>query len=228
MPEVLRLGAMRKSVSSVLVAAFAVLMAVTVSVTAAPSAQAAAASSEGTAEKYVQVNIDRGYAILRDTKITEAQRQEKFREFALSIMDARRIGLFTLGRYGNGASKADVDAFVDAFADFTAAVYETRLTKYKDQILTVVGSQARAEDDVVVNCNATDPARPDNPPFRVAFRVRKNAEGNFTVTDMNIEGIWQTLTHRADFTSFLQQHGGRLSDLINDLKRQTQTLYANT
>lgn len=220
----LRIAAMRKNFFHVIAAVFAAFLAASIS---GLSVQAAAAATATAPEKYVQESIDRGYAILRDTKVTEPQRQEKFREFAHSIMDAQRIGLFTLGRFANGASKADIDAFVLAFADFTAAVYETRLIKYKDYTLAVTGSQARAEDDVVVNCSATDPANPGKPPFKVAFRIRKTSDGKFTVTDMNIEGIWQTLTHRADFTSFLQQRNGRIADLVNDLKRQTQMLYAS-
>ncbi len=223
----LGIAAMRKNFFPVIAAVFAALLIGLIPVVSAPPAHAAAAAAGTAPEKYVQESIDRGYAILRDTKVTEPQRQEKFREFAHSIMDAQRIGLFTLGRFTNGASKADIDAFVLAFADFTAAVYETRLMKYKDYTLSVTGSQARAEDDVIVNCSATDPKNPDKPPFKVAFRIRKTSDGKFTVTDMNIEGIWQTLTHRADFTSFLQQRGGRISDLVNDLKRQTQTLYAS-
>lgn len=222
-----RIAAMRENFFHVIAAVFAALLAASISGLSSPPAHAAASSSGTAQEKYVQESIDRGYTILRDTKITEPQRQEKFREFSHSIMDAQRIGLFTLGRFTNGASKADIDAFVLAFADFTAAVYETRLMKYKDYTLSVTGSQARAEDDVVVNCSATDPKNPDKPPFKVAFRIRKTSDGKFTVTDMNIEGIWQTLTHRADFTSFLQQRNGRISDLVNDLKRQTQMLYAS-
>jgi phospholipid transport system substrate-binding protein len=211
----------------VLALAFAMLMAIASPVLFAPPAGAATAPAGTAAERFVQQNIDRGYAILRDAKITEMMRQDMFREFALGIMDERRIGVFTLGRYANGASKTDLDAFVAAFADFTAAVYETRLMKYKNHVLAVTGSQARADDDVIVNCTATDPTRSDRPPFKVAFRVRKEGDGSLTVTDMNIEGIWQTLTHRADFTAFLQQHGGRLADLIGDLKQQTRTIYAS-
>ncbi len=203
-------------------------------ISAAPSAVAAPAPARAAAQKptnppeaFVQQNIDKGYQILKDSKGTEDQRRGQFHDFIIGIMDARRIGLFTLGPYGNGASKTDIDAFVEAFADYTAAVYETRLNKYKDQVLRVTGSVARAADDVVVNCDVTDPAHPNDPPYKVAFRVRKAAEGRFIITDLNIEGIWQTLSQRADFTGFLQQHGGRVRELTTDLKRQIQVLYAN-
>jgi phospholipid transport system substrate-binding protein len=199
--------------------------AVTAEAAPAPAAQRTAANPS---EAFVQQSIDRGYQILKDAKISEDQRRMQFHDFLLGLMDARRIGMFTLGQYANGAPKADIDAFIAAFADYTAAVYETRLNKYKNQVLKVIGSAARAADDVVVNCNVTDPARPTDPPYKVSFRIRKNGpDGKFIVTDMNIEGIWQTLSQRADFTGFLQQHGGRLSDLVADLKRQTQTLYAS-
>jgi phospholipid transport system substrate-binding protein len=212
------------------VAAVAIALGLALPAGSAHAAQAAAAAllpAINTAEAFVQQSIDRGYQILKDTKITEAQRRAQFHDFLLGIMDARRIGMFTLGQYANGASKADVETFVTAFGDYTAAVYETRLNKYKEQILKVIGSASRAADDVVVNCNVTDPAHPNDPPYKVSFRVRRGTEGKFIVTDMNIEGIWQTLSQRADFTGFMQQHGGRLGDLITDLKRQTQTLYGN-
>ena len=193
---------------------------------AAPARLGSQVMPGNAAESFVQQQIDRGYQIL-NAKVSEPQRRAQFHDFMIAILDARRIGLFTLGQYANSASKGDVDAFIGTFADYTVAVYETRLAKYKDQILRVTGSTPRAADDIVVNCEATDPARPNEPPFKVAFRVRKAADGKFIVTDLNIEGIWQTLSQRADFTGFLQQHGGRVPDLIADLKRQIQVLYAN-
>src|SRR5262249_46804103 len=138
-----------------------------VSVHAAPAAPRAAAPAT-TPEGFVQQNIDRGYEILKSG--SGAQRREQFHSFLLGLMDARRIGLFTLGQYANSASKADVEAFLTAFADYTVAVYETRLDKYKDQILKVKGSVPRAADDIVVNCESTDPAHPNDQPYKVAFR----------------------------------------------------------
>src|SRR5580765_4106666 len=184
----------------------------------APVAQVTESQASKLAEAFVQENIDRGYSILNST-VSADQRHAQFQDFMLGLMDGRRIGMFTLGQYANGAPKADIDAFITTFSDYTVAVYETRLGKYKDQILKVVGSSARTADDVVVNCESTDPAHPADPPYKVAFRVRKNAEGKFVVTDLNIEGIWQALTQRADFTGFLQQHGGRIAELTLDLNR---------
>jgi phospholipid transport system substrate-binding protein len=142
----------------------------------------------------------------------------------LSLTDSRRIGLFTLGQYANSAKKEDVEGFIAAFSEFAVAVYESRLSKYKGQTLKVTGSAQRAADDVVVNTDVVNPGAPNSQPIRAAFRVRKAADGHAIVTDIQVEGVWLSLSQRSDFTGFLQQHGGRLSDLTTDLQRQTQTL----
>ena len=142
----------------------------------------------------------------------------------LSLTDARRIGMFTLGQYANSASKEDIEAFINAFSEYAVAVYELRLSKYKGQTLKVTGSVQRAADDVVVNTDVVNPGTPNAQPLKAAFRVRKTSDGRPIVTDIQVEGVWLALSQRSDFTGFLQQHGGRLPDLTTDLQRQTQLL----
>ena len=183
-----------------------------------------AAPAANPAEAFVQQNIEKGYDILNSTTLSDEQRRAQFRDFMLSLTDARRIGMFTLGPYANSASKEDVEAFIDAFSDFAVAIYESRLSKYKGQTLKVTGSVQRAADDVVVSTDVINPATPNAQPLRAAFRVRKTADGRPIVTDIQVEGVWLALSQRSDFTGFLQQHGGRVPDLTTDLKRQTQVL----
>ena len=192
----------------------------------APSAHAAAANP---AEAFVQQNIDKGYVILNNTSLPDDQRRTQFRNFMLSLTDTKRIGMFTLGQYANAASKADIDAFTTAFTEYAVAVYETRLGKYKGQTLKVTGSDQRAADDVVVNADVVNPkAEPNAAPIKAAFRVRKTSDGRPIITDMQVEGIWLALSQRSDFTGFLQQHGGSLPALTNDLKMQVQQLHADS
>jgi len=98
-------------------------------------ARAAAANST---EAFIQQNIDKGYAILNNAQLSDADRRTQFRNFMLALTDTKRIGAFTLGQYANSASKADVEAFSNAFTDYAVAVYESRLSKYKGQTLKVV------------------------------------------------------------------------------------------
>jgi phospholipid transport system substrate-binding protein len=204
---------------------YAVLLAALVVAIAMLSASALrAAPAANPAEAFVQENIEKGYDILNSTTLGEDQRRSQFRDFMLSLTDARRIGMFTLGQYANSASKEDLEAFIDAFSEYAVAVYESRLSKYKGQTLKVTGSVQRAADDVVVNTDVVNPGMPNAQPLKAAFRVRKTSDGRPIVTDIQVEGVWLALSQRSDFTGFLQQHGGRLPELTTDLQRQTQVL----
>ncbi len=188
------------------------------------SANPARAAAANPAESFVQQNVDKGYAILNNTSLSDEQRRAQFHDFMLSLTDTRRIGMFTLGPYANSAKKEDVEVFIEAFSEYAVAVYESRLSAYKGQTLKVTGSTQRAADDVVVTTDVVDPNAPNSQPYKAAFRVRKATDGHPIVTDIQIEGIWLSLSERSDFTGFLQQHNGRIGDLITDLKRQTQLL----
>jgi phospholipid transport system substrate-binding protein len=45
---------------------------------------------------------------------------------------------------------------------------------------------------------------------------------------MQVEGIWLALSQRSDFTAFLQQHGGNVKALTDDLKRQAAQVNAGS
>ena len=167
------------------------------------------------AEAFVQQNIDKGYAVLNGSGGGQARR-DAFRQFLTGLTDMKRIAAFTLGAAGRSVSDSDKQAFYQAFEDYAVAVYNVHLTKYRGQTLKVTGSLQRAADDVVVNAQVVDPNRPNAETIKVAFRVRQTG-GNYSVTDMNVEGVWLSISERADFQAYLQQHN-------NDVKQLTQHL----
>jgi phospholipid transport system substrate-binding protein len=137
---------------------YAVLLAAVVAAVAMLGASGVrAAPAADPAEAFVQENVEKGYGILNSTSLSDEQRRSQFRDFMLSLTDSRRIGMFTLGPYANGASKEDVESFITAFSEYAVAVYESRLSKYKGQTLKVTGSVQRAADDVVVNTDVVNP-----------------------------------------------------------------------
>jgi phospholipid transport system substrate-binding protein len=199
-------------------AVLGVRIVVFVAILFAPSAFAATP-----AEGFVQQNIDKGYTILNSASLPADQRHLQFRNFMLGITDTNRIALFTLGQYANGASKADLDAFKNAFTDYAVAAYESLLSNYKGVTLKVTGSTERAADDIVVNADLVNPNATNNAqPIKAGFRLRKTADGRLIVTDMQVEGIWLALLQRSDFTGFLQQHRGSIAALTDQLPQRVQ------
>lgn len=206
------------------VAAFLALGALCAGAMLAAAPARAAGQPANPTEVFVQQNIDKGYNILNNAKLTKDERHRQFHDFIVGLTDMRRIGIFTIGQYARGASQAELDTFIAAFTEYAVAVYETRLGKYTGQTFRITGSIPRAADDVVVNTDVISLTNSAAEPFKAAFRVRKTSDGRFILTDIQVEGIWLALSQRSDFTGFLQQHNGRLADLISDLKRQTDTL----
>jgi len=176
-------------------------------------------------EDFVQQNIGKGYAILNDASLAPDQRHIQFRDLMLGVADTKRIALFTLGQYANGASKADLDAFEGEFTDFELTTYESLLSKYKGLTLKVTGSTEISADDVVVNVDVVRPGATNSAqPVKAAFRLRKAPDGRLVVVDLQAEGIWLSLVQRSDFTGFLQQHGGRIPSLTEQLPERVRNM----
>ena len=189
------------------------------------SASTAEAAARNDAEAFVQRAVDRGYELLTDSRTSQTERQRQFRSFLLSLIDARRIAVFTLGRFANRARPDEIDEFTDVFADYIVAVFQSGLGRFRSQSIEVTGSNP-VRGDVVVTCDIIDRSNRNARPYNVAFRVRQASDGRYFINDLNVEGIWQSLSERAEFTAFLQQHRGDIEELTNDLRRQTRQLGA--
>ena len=184
-------------------------------------ASAGPAFADKDAETFAQGLIDKGVGILRNT--SDPARRAKFRDFMLAYADARKTALFTLGNYRRSASPADIEAFVKAFTDYATAVYESRLDRYKGQTLKVVGSVENRPGDITVNMIVVDPGAPN--PLRVAFRL-EGGNSNYKFFDVQVEGIWLSLSQRDDFAAFLSKNNGNVPALTAHLSSQTQQLMA--
>jgi phospholipid transport system substrate-binding protein len=175
------------------------------------------------AESFVQESIDKGYAALRDNSIDAEQRANKVRALLQSIVDAKRVAVFTLGPYARGAAPAQIDSFKNAFAGYITEVILRDIADNPKESITVTGSQARSLDDVIVNARLSGSARATEP-LKVAFRVRKNAAGLDTIVDLQVEGIWLAVSEREAFSGWLQQHHGDIAGLAHELQERTEVL----
>lgn len=186
-----------------------------------------AAFAANVGESFVANNIQGGLDILRNKKLSVAQRRDQFEAFLMGLVDIRRIALFTLGQYRRSAPPEDVEAFVGAFKNYAVAAYQSYFSKYTNQTLKVVGSQERSPTDFIVQTNLVDPTS-SQPPAEVDFRVRTDT-GKPVLVDVAYQGIWLSLEQRDQFVAFLGQNNGNvrtliahLSDLAANLAKPTQ------
>jgi phospholipid transport system substrate-binding protein len=187
-----------------------------IALSAAPTLLAGQAiAATNVAESFVDENIHKGLEILRDKRLSTVQRRDQFEGLLLSLVDVRRIALFTLGQYRRSAPPEDVEAFVNAFKNYATAAYQSYFAKYTNQQLKVIGSTQRNPTDFIVQTQLIDPSS-SQPPAEVDFRVRTDT-GKPVLVDVAYQGIWLSLEERDQFVAFLGQNNGNVRTLIAHL-----------
>jgi phospholipid transport system substrate-binding protein len=179
------------------------------------------ASADDGARAFTQTLIDRGFTILRDTRMDKAGRVANFNAFIVQHMDARKTALFTLGNYRRGAPDGVVEPFVEAFTDYSTAIYGAHLVDFADATLRVTGEIANKPGDVTVMTLAEGARLRE--PLRIAFRL--NGVGHaYKIVDVQVEGIWLSVEQRSQFASTLGQTKGDLASLTASLRDRTARL----
>ncbi|MDB5739807.1 MAG: toluene tolerance family protein, partial [Alphaproteobacteria bacterium] len=171
------------------------------------------------AEAFIAANIQVGFDILNDKTLDVAARKQRFAAFLLGLTDVKRVALFLIGKYAAGASQADMDAYLAAYQDYVAAVYQSYFAQYAGQSLRVASSRERAKDDFVVATNLTG----SNTPMQIEFRVRTDGAKPVLV-DLSVAGVWLAVAQRDEFTSVLSQSNGDIKALTAHL-RTAEKLY---
>lgn len=184
--------------------------------TAAPAAaQAVRTHGDTQAEAYVQSAASRALAILNNTSMPTAAKKQAFYSFVNDIADVPRITDFVLGRYRRSLTPDQYSRFSVAFRQYADSIYETRLSDYHGEKLTVTGSVARSPTDVVVSSMVSGSDYKGDP--TVNWRLLKGAAG-WKVVDVQAQGVWLAVVQQQDFTSTLANHNGDIETLIRQLQ----------
>jgi len=179
------------------------------------------ASADDGARAFTQTLIDKGFGILRDTRMDKAARVAGFNAFIVGHMDARKTALFTLGNYRRGAPDGVVEPFVAAFTDYSTAIYGAHLVDFADATLRVTGEIVNKPGDVTVMTVAEGAGLRE--PLRIAFRL-SGTGGAYKIVDVQVAGIWLSVEQRDQFASVLSQNRGDIAGLTNSLKDRATRL----
>ena len=181
-----------------------------------------AAAAPNAAEAFVDDNIHKGLDIVRDRKLSTVQRRDQFETLLFSLVDMRRVALFTLGKYRRTFSPAEIDAFVGAYRGYAAAAYQLYFAKYTNQTLKLVGSTANSPTDYTVHTVLVESGS-DKQPAKVDFRIYTDS-GKPVLMDAGYENIWLSQTQREQFVSVLDQNKGNMRALITALSDMAANL----
>ena len=150
---------------------------------------------------------------LTDPAIPQSERETRFRRLLVDRFDMAAISKFVLGRYWRSANEAQRVEFQHLFVDFIVGSYSVRFSEYLGQGLKVTGSSAEDGGTILVHSKIDMPSSED---IRVDWLLRQ-ADRNFAIIDIIVEGVSMNVTQRSVFASAIQERGG-INGLIEALR----------
>ena len=177
-------------------------------------AQPAAAAE--TASAFVHQLGDKLVTIV-NSPLTPEQKKEKVLPILQSDVDVDAIAKFCLGRYWRVATPEQQAEYLKLFRQVLVNTISDKLGAYRGVSFTIGATTQSGEEQAV----ATVLHRPQQPDANMQWIISQST-GMPKVVDVIGEGASLRLTQQQDYSSYIQQKGGKVEALINGLKHQIE------
>ncbi|HXP76634.1 MAG TPA: ABC transporter substrate-binding protein [Stellaceae bacterium] len=153
--------------------------------------------------------------MLNDPQVPTAERQKRFGALLDKDFDFVKIGRFVLGRYWQTATDQEKQEFAPVFRDYVVQSYSVRFGEFDSVTFKVTGERPESPTSTIVSTTVMQ--RGGQTPAKVDWRVATDADSP-KITEVIVDGISMSLTHRQEFASLIERSGGGVSGLIAQLK----------
>jgi phospholipid transport system substrate-binding protein len=150
--------------------------------------------------------------IIKNT--TGVARQTAFAQVLQTRFDLPYMAQVALGSHWAKATPEQQARFVRATETAEAKAYSERFGQYLGQTLTLGKTMARSNGVWIVDSRLN---QSNGQPIKLEWEVRQLPAG-LRITDVKVEGVSMVMTRRSDFNSYIQQHGGKVQALIDELE----------
>jgi phospholipid transport system substrate-binding protein len=192
--------------------ATAVFVAV-VSGLAAPGVRAATESEAG-ARTVISETVEEVLAVLRDKTVPTEDRIRSIEQIVYGRFDLYVMSRLVLARSWKRFSEEQKAEYVEEFKKYLTNSYGSRIERYDQQRVEIVGEREEARGDVVIQ---TKIVGGEFEGALVDYRLR-NQNGEWRVIDIVIEGISMVSNYRDQFKSIVSSGGPEL--LLEKLKEK--------
>jgi phospholipid transport system substrate-binding protein len=128
------------------------------------------------------------------------------------------MGQTALGANWNKADEQQRLRFLKAAESAEARAYSERFGQYGGQTLTIGKVSARPNGVTIVDSLLN---QSNGQPIKLQWEVRDAGRG-LRITDVKVEGVSMVMTRRSDFNSYIQNNGGTVEPLINELEARSK------
>lgn len=144
-------------------------------------------------------------AIIKDTSLSQDQKQAKLRVVFEQNADFNWIGQFVLGRHWNEATPEQQQAYLKNYRGFIVTNYADKFKKYSGQTYKILGITPLDEGESLVKMEIEDP-NPNNPDISTNYKIRET-KGQYKIFDIIVEGVSLITTQRSEFDSVVKRKG---------------------
>ena len=147
---------------------------------------------------------------------TGRAREEGIRSILVTYFDLPFMGQSALGTHWAATPAPQRERFLKAVVSAEARAYSERFGQYGGQTLAVGRVSTRPNGVTVVDSKLS---QANGQPIVIQWEVREAGQG-LRITDVKIEGVSMVMTRRSDFNSYIQNHGGKVEPLIEELEKR--------
>jgi phospholipid transport system substrate-binding protein len=145
-------------------------------------------------------------------------RQAAIQQILQTKFDLPYMGQQTLGPFWNKTTEAERARFLKAAETAEAKAYSERFGQYAGQTLKLGRVTSRPNGVQMVDSQLI---QSNGQPIKLEWEVRDAGRG-LRITDVKVEGVSMVMTRRSDFNSYIQNNGGKVEPLINELEARAQ------
>ena len=178
---------------------------------------------EDGSRQFIQVMADQAIQSFRADGLAQAERVKRFRVLFNDNFAVKSIGKFVLGRYWRKANDDEKKEYLSLFEDLMVISYVDRFGSYAGNALKLKNARTENKTTVTVFSEIKRPGGAK--PIHIDWRVGTNGT-IYKVLDVVVEGASMSSTMRSDFGSIIRQKNGKVSGLIDELKKKNRSLQA--
>jgi phospholipid transport system substrate-binding protein len=151
------------------------------------------------------------------------QRRAEFRRLFHDDFDIPTLGRFVLGRFARILTPPQQQEFLALFENYVVATYSDRLSEYVagGVVPRVIGSRLDPDGAIVSSefVRGSGPANSDA--VRVNWRLAKERDGAYRVTDIIIDGLSMAANGRSEFEGAAERNGEQPLAILAVMRQET-------
>lgn len=154
---------------------------------------------------------------LTETKLTLAERRERFRELMHRYFAFKVIAKWVLGRYWRRTSDKQKEEYLALFEKLMVITYADRFERYAGEKLTIDKVEIRGEKDALVHSTLQRPEGLKS--VAVIWRVRPK-DSSYKIVDVMVEGLSMGITQQKEFSSVIRKNNNKVEGLLGELRKR--------